>query len=1072
MSNNNNNEGEILFDTFDRSNYVDLSNFILDSMKSNCTFELPTILPFELLNDDDLKKLYPANLKYLCWKFPTISSFLTLLENKIEMDFPETYATSQNKTLPELANIIDSSNALPLFGIENFNRYINYCFKKLENEKMELNRFSLTQSMFSHLLSIPHLEVEKTWSQYCSFISKEFPDNYNEQISQIKRLKSAYDKNKSFVDECILFYERKLSKHKTDCTVWLGYLWKCRDSYLKEMHNTWRFIKLKVMLALFYRALFHLYYEGKLQINEHEALNIVNFYSDFLKLLLNIYSKLLCLKTSGYSKKIQKNNQHENETVIAYIIGISNLMITSHEKSLNAWLFHMNYINGLDLCSRSNISSIAFNLIRIHLKSLLKNLINETNEKLDLDSLVQLTSFLINFEYLKVKSQESECLEKEESQLEKIHSMNDSKMLEYLYEDIEWLVVTNSNFFFNFDSFGRLSRLVVDILINLRDYDEARYLCQSLISQSSRKSLWVWNVVIGAEKKMRDFDDKNNQEANERISNLYAQAFDEVEMMEISKCFVFDWLNHEFLYGGNSVNALKRKMYAEKSVTEFLLQMNSNQDLKKGVELDGNDAIEDLNKSNTKIGVNASKKRSASDDDFNGDEPSHKKVVNKNNVYESNHDAYRSTDPNNTRDLKRDRENLSVKIQNLPKDITAEELKAFFDECGNIIDLKITNTIDGLKFAIMEFSKKVEFLAALTKTYKKIRPDKEPIIVVKNENSTIYVSNFASSETEDSLLTKFKQAGIIRSIRFPSLKYNMDRRFCYIEYSNNSEALLAIEKFNNLKVPTLDYRLQVKLSDPDNKQQRSMTALETKREVFINNLNFLKVDQMKLENLFSKFGEIQRLNIPLSIKGRNLGRLNDGYAFITFKDADSAGMAVEKLNMVNFQGRVIEVSIAVAKKPNKNHIKKVIENTSEIVASSLGNINERCISILGLPDNINAQQLMDLLNEKIGKVIKLDLRALNGAALIEFETIDSAGKAGLLLNGEKINGKPVTVGDKEDFFYSQKRNDHDIKSKQRMSTAESEGSVRKQLTETINKKKMFIPSSVRRKKRQVINLKK
>ncbi|KAJ7631530.1 hypothetical protein B0H17DRAFT_1339851 [Mycena rosella] len=104
--------------------------------------------------------------------------------------------------------------------------------------------------------------------------------------------------------------------------------------------------------------------------------------------------------------------------------------------------------------------------------------------------------------------------------------------------------------------------------------------------------------------------------------------------------------------------------------------------------------------------------------------------------------------------LKRDRENSTVFVTDLPSGVTEEGLTALFKDCGKVREVKITE-LSGAIVATVEFFERDSVPAGLTKDKKRLR-DQE-ITVNLGWKSTLYVTNDPSPESElvtlaDSLL--------------------------------------------------------------------------------------------------------------------------------------------------------------------------------------------------------------------------------------------------------------------------------------------------------------------------------
>lgn len=110
-------------------------------------------------------------------------------------------------------------------------------------------------------------------------------------------------------------------------------------------------------------------------------------------------------------------------------------------------------------------------------------------------------------------------------------------------------------------------------------------------------------------------------------------------------------------------------------------------------------------------------------------------------------------------------------------------------------------------------------------------------------------------------------------MRFPSLKYRTDRRFCYVQFASSSTAHQAIE-LDGTSTES-GHKLVVKISNPAKKEARG-GAMQEGREVFCKNLDF-KVKEKEIRDAFSKFGTVENLAIPANVDGRRRG-----YFFVTF----------------------------------------------------------------------------------------------------------------------------------------------------------------------------------------------
>lgn len=341
---------------------------------------------------------------------------------------------------------------------------------------------------------------------------------------------------------------------------------------------------------------------------------------------------------------------------------------------------------------------------------------------------------------------------------------------------------------------------------------------------------------------------------------------------------------------------------------------------------------------------------------------------------------------NTTSDIKtplRDREHNTVIASNLPN-VSVDDLKMFFSNCGEIKDVIIDST---KRVATIEFGDREGALAALTRHLKKIPHTDNEIHIQSGQSTTVWVTNFPPSETEDSLRTLFSKYGKIISVRFPSLKFNTHRRFCYIQFSSGNEALDAVSNLNGHELHQEGQKplsLVVKISDPSKKTERT-GALYEDREVFVKGIDFKTVDEARMRDLFEPYGPIERIRLPLSKGNEKQGRLHDGYCFIVLGSAESAQKAVVALNGIQLETRTIHVSIA-AKSGSKAVSRVVAEEKNDDKEALPGDINARTLVVTNLADTINDTQLSDVFS-KYGALKKVVLRPENGSATVEYAQV-------------------------------------------------------------------------------------
>ncbi|KAI1494224.1 hypothetical protein F5X96DRAFT_618719 [Biscogniauxia mediterranea] len=391
----------------------------------------------------------------------------------------------------------------------------------------------------------------------------------------------------------------------------------------------------------------------------------------------------------------------------------------------------------------------------------------------------------------------------------------------------------------------------------------------------------------------------------------------------------------------------------------------------------------------------------------------------------------------NEQKLKRDRENTSIMVTNLPPDVTQTAIRKYFKEYGHINNLTIRRESDNeSSSALVEFRSTEDVQSALLRDGKYF--GQFQIAVKPGTGLTIFVSNYPPAADETYIRDIFKDCGEIFSIRWPSLKYNTHRRFCYVSFTDPDGAYKATQLDG--KLLENKYKLQSKYSDPSHKKGREGAVAEG-RELKVKNIDSATKED-DLRAVFSKYGKVINVRIITNLGGQNVGT-----AYVAFETKDQAESALE-LDKTKFRSQILQVELS--KETNfKPHA--TIKGDRSSAASSpapIGDgdivmpdehgesrsgsqkptpkeIQERTLAIMNIPDTVNDARVRAVV-EKHGDIVKLVLRPDHQGAIVEFADVTTAGKATLALEGIEIApGRKLRVGSVQDLFKekSEKRED-------------------------------------------------
>ncbi|KAJ7505514.1 hypothetical protein B0H11DRAFT_2220941 [Mycena galericulata] len=340
--------------------------------------------------------------------------------------------------------------------------------------------------------------------------------------------------------------------------------------------------------------------------------------------------------------------------------------------------------------------------------------------------------------------------------------------------------------------------------------------------------------------------------------------------------------------------------------------------------------------------------------------------------------------------LKRDRENSTVFVADLPSGVTEEELAALFKDCGKVREVKITE-LSGAIVATVEFFERDSVPAGLTKDKKRLR-DQE-IAVHLAWKSTLYVTNFPESADDASMRELFGKYGILFDVRWPSKKFKNTRRFCYVQYTSPASAQSALELHGRELEPGLT--LNVLISNPERKKERTDQDAN-EREIYVAGLSKFttKVD---LEKLFKPYGGLKDVRMATDKDGHS-----KGFAFVEFEDEKSTQAALEANNQ-ELKKRRIAVTLADSRARARN---RNVETESGL--GQKADVRTRSVRVRNLPAGTQEGLLQQAI-EKIAKVKRVEVFVDLKEAVIELENAAETGKLLLRTDPVVFNGNTLKL---------------------------------------------------------------
>ena len=277
----------------------------------------------------------------------------------------------------------------------------------------------------------------------------------------------------------------------------------------------------------------------------------------------------------------------------------------------------------------------------------------------------------------------------------------------------------------------------------------------------------------------------------------------------------------------------------------------------------------------------------------------------------------------------------NVFVRSVPKDLKHNDLQKKFEGLGKIKSLKVSlnsdHTSRGYGFICFQDE------ATATKAVEHSKNDSE-VVAVKFEpkdrrsfrmlNNNVYVKNIPLGKTDAEIKAMFAAYGNIKSLVLLKNDIGQYGFVCYDDPKGVSKeygpecAAKAIEGLNGQDMGNelkLYVRHAMKKSDRELEKQRDTLRYKTSKKrcnLYVKNFpnNWTSDD---LQNLFKQFGAIENIKLE---KGKN-----GSFAFVCFKQPDSAAVAKQTLNNSTYDGKTLMINHYEIKEQRKIQIEDAID---------------------------------------------------------------------------------------------------------------------------------------------------
>ncbi|WFD30915.1 Splicing factor [Malassezia sp. CBS 17886] len=315
----------------------------------------------------------------------------------------------------------------------------------------------------------------------------------------------------------------------------------------------------------------------------------------------------------------------------------------------------------------------------------------------------------------------------------------------------------------------------------------------------------------------------------------------------------------------------------------------------------------------------------------------------------------------------RDREFSSITIAGLPGDATADDLRAFFRDCGEVHGItgpratgETSESGEGTAAALVEFEERDAAAAARTRDLKRIRGCE--VHVAPSYQCTLYVTNFPPDADDAAMRAFFGKYGAIFDVRWPSRKFVQSRRFCYVQFVTAAYAQAALAAHGAHWFE--EHPLQVLLSNPSHRKQRS-DANANEKELYMTGLpRSATVEDVRA--FFQAHATPTDVRMPPRPDGKSRG-----IAFVNFATPLDARRAMQATNSTEFKGRLVAVMLADAGRSRSGHASAQGDHApsggAETQASGAAvDRDARTVRVAGLPADAQEPLIQQAMEQALG----------------------------------------------------------------------------------------------------------
>lgn len=376
------------------------------------------------------------------------------------------------------------------------------------------------------------------------------------------------------------------------------------------------------------------------------------------------------------------------------------------------------------------------------------------------------------------------------------------------------------------------------------------------------------------------------------------------------------------------------------------------------------------------------------------------------------------------------RSNTSLYVGNLATDVTEEMLHQTFEkafEIGgqpapqggqpqqHVVSIKICRdaiTRRSLGYGYVNFLDPKDAEKALDAlNYIGIGVTKRPCHIMWSQRDpslrrsgvgNVFVKNLDPTIDSKTLHDTFSQFGNILSCKVMTDEKGVSKGFGFVHFETEEDARKAIEMSGNVL-----QNKPITVTPHVPKKEFHQRVEEYKKNfvnVYVKNISETVTDEV-FSAKFAEFGQITSAKVMREPNGKS-----KGFGFVNFTEHTQAQQAVESLNGVNFEGKILYVARAQKKREREEEKRRNRENRKRELVSRSQNVN---LYIKNIDETVTEAKLKEFFAPHgtitSCKIMTDERGNSKGFGFVCFSSPEESNKALTEMNGKMIVNKPLYV---------------------------------------------------------------